>query len=312
MATENLQTLEVLSVENKTFYDRVLLKRLLPNLVWAKFAQKKPLPRREGDTINFRRFNSLAPATTPLQEGITPAGNTLSISTVEATVKQYGDYITYSDKLDLIGIDPVITETAELLGEQAGLTIDTIVRDIVVNGTSVQYAGDKANADEITAEDKLTGAEVKKAVRELRKRNVKPFEGGYYILILDPDGADDLMNDEDWKDVSKYNGGEKIMAGEVGKIWGAKVITTTQVKTYTNANEVTIHCGMLLGSDAYGVVDIEGSGRKPGLIVKPLGSAGTADPLDQRGSIGWKALFTAVRLNELAMTRIEYAATGTN
>lgn len=304
MAADSLATL---SVENKTFYDRTLLNRLLPKLVWTEYGQSKPLPTREGDTINFRRFNSLAPATTPLTEGVTPNGGNMTITKVEATVKQYGYFITYTDKLDMLGIDPYVTETAEVLGEQAGETIDAAVRDVVVAGTSVQYVGGRANRDAITATDVLTGAEVKKAVKSLRNNNVKPLVGAYYVLIVDPEVADDLMNDADWKDVSKYNGGEAIMKGEVGRIWGAKVVVTTQVGVVTNTGGVDVHLCMLLGKDAYGVVDVKGSARKPEVIIKSLDSGGVENALNQRGSIGWKAMFTAVRLQELAMVRIECA-----
>ena len=134
------QTIAILTQENKTFYDRALLNRLLPNLVFTKYGQKKSAPKHEGDTINFRRFNSLSAATTALTEGVTPAGNSLSVTAITCTVAQYGDFIQISDKIDMVGIDPVLTETVELLGEQAALTVDTIVRDIVTAGTTVQYA----------------------------------------------------------------------------------------------------------------------------------------------------------------------------
>ena len=85
-----VQTYGGLTAEQKTFYDRTLLDRLLPNLVYMKYGQKKPFKGHEGDTINFRRFNSLAVATTPLTEGVVPSGNSLSITAVTATVQQYG------------------------------------------------------------------------------------------------------------------------------------------------------------------------------------------------------------------------------
>ena len=102
------------------------------------------------------------------------------------------------------------------------------------------------------------------------------------------------------------------MDGEIGKLAGVRFIETTETKTKSNgatSSPIDLHCAMIIGKDAYGVVDIEGSARKPEIIIKPLGSSGTEDPLNQRGTQGWKALFTAVRLNELAMVRIECAVT---
>ena len=283
--------------ENKTFYNKTLISRLTPQLLFAKYGQKKPIPKHEGDTVNFRKFNSLAVAVTPLTEGVTPSGSSIDVTKVEATVKQYGDFVTLSDKIDMIGIDPVVAETSAVLGEQAGLTVDTVVRDIVVAGTNVLYAGGGTSA---SASKYLTGADVKKAVRALKKANAKPYEGNSYIGIIDPETASDLMDDPMWQDVSKYNGGTAIMDGEIGKLYGVRFIETTNVKVADN-----IHSTMIIGKDAYGVCDIE-KGSTPQIIVKEAGSAGTADPLNQRSSVGWKTLFTAVRLNELAMIRIEH------
>lgn len=304
------QTYSGLTNEQKTFYDRTLLSRLLPTLVFAKYGQKKNAPKREGDTLNFRRFNSLSPATTPLTEGVTPTGNSLSVSAITATVAQYGDFIQISDKLDMLGIDPVLTETSELLGEQAGLTIDTIVRDIVTLGTNVQYANGRASRVTVAVGDIISGAEIKKAVRTLRKANVKPLEGSFYVGIIGANAEYDLMSDELWKDVSTYSKSEQIYDGEIGKLYGVKFVRASNTKVFPSAGAAStdVHTTMILGRDAYGVVDIAGS-AKPQVIVKPHGSAGTGDPLNQIATSGWKALFTAIRLNELCMVRIEHGVT---
>lgn len=307
MATNTYATL---TNEQKTFYDRALIERLLPNLYYQKYGQKKTAPKNEGATVNFRKFNSLSPATTALTEGTTPAGSSLSVTAITASLAQYGDFVEISDKLDMVGIDPVLTETAQLLGEQAALTIDTVVRDIVTAGTNAIYSGSATSTATVAADTNLSSALIKKAVRALRNANAKPVEGGYFIGLVDPDVAYDLMNDSLWEDVSKYNGGVNIMKGEIGKLAGVRFIETTnnKIKEGAGASSIDVHCTMIIGKDAYGVVDVEGSSA-PEMIVKPHGSAGTADPLNQRATSGWKALFTAARLNELAMIRIETSAT---
>lgn len=352
----SVQTLESLSAENKTFYNKNLIKRMKPELVFYKFGQKKPLPKNSGDTVNFRKFDSLPLATTALTEGVTPSGSNLSISTVTATVEQYGDFVEVSDKLDMVGIDPVITETSDLLGEQGGQTIDRLVSDIVTNGTSKRFAGNKATREALVGTDKLTGDDIKKAVRDLKKANAKPLSDGFYIGIITPEQSYDLQTDSLWQDISKYNGGVNIMKGEIGKIHGVRFIesnnmadtmsevsytavtiqpngstaglyartgdsapytytlqpagsTSVQGGTFYEDNGYRIYKCMIIGADAYGVVDVENSAEgKPSIIIKPKGSAGTADPLDQRATIGWKCMFKTVRLNELAMVRIETCA----
>lgn len=301
-------TTTTLSVEAQTFYDRTLLERLTPNLVFAKYGQKKVLPQNEGNTVNFRRFNSYAPATTALTEGVTPAGKTPTVTEVEAELEQYGDFTEYSDFIDMVGIDPVVTEITEVHGEQAGNTIDQVIRDVVSAGTNVIYATG-ADTSAVTANDKLTGTLVKKAVKTLRRANAKPLEGGYFIGIIHPDVADDLMNDALWQDVSKYNGGEEIKKGEVGRLHGVRFIVTTnaKVKEGAGASSADVYCSMIIGKGAYGVVELEGA-AKPQTIVKPVGSSGSSDPLNQRGSVGWKAAVATARLDELSMVRIETSA----
>ncbi len=305
MPNTNVNTLATVSAEAKTFYDKTLLARLVPTLVFAKYGQKKSLKSRSGKTIEFRKFTSLDVAS-KLTEGVTPAGKSLAVTSITATVEQYGDYLEISDMLDLVGIDPVLVESAELLGEQAGLTIDNAVRDIVCAGTNVQYAGGKDSTSAITAADKMTADEVARAAATLKKGNVKRIDGKFYIGIVDPDIAYDLMKDPLWQDISKYSGGQAIMDGEIGKLHGVRFVETTE--TLVKSGSVNVHCAMIIGKDAYGIVDVDGS-VKPENIVKAFGSAGTADPLNQRATSGWKALFTAKRLDENCMVRIECATT---
>lgn len=302
MPSANMNTTATLSAENQTFYDKVLLKRMLPALVFMRFAQKKTIQSKSGKKVNFRRFTPLAKATTPLTEGVTPEGSTLHVDEVEATLKQYGDFVEITDVLDLTGKDPVLTETCELLGEQGGATLNDVTCTEICSGTNVQYAGGVAGTENVTS--KITEEEIKKAVRTLKRANA-PTINGSYIGIIDPDISYDIQNLSLWQDVSKYSGGKAIMDGEIGKLGGVRFIETTE----THVKNGKIHCAMIIGKDAYGAVDIENQAakQKPHIIVKPFGSSGTEDPLNQRQTAGWKAMYTAVRLNELAMVRLEVA-----
>ena len=307
MATTT-QTYGNLTAEQKTFYDRTLLSRLLPNLTFLKYGQKRPMPKNEGDTINFRRFNSLDVPAASLTEGVTPDGTTLSITAVTATVAQEGNWVRVSDKISMVGIDPVVTETAALMGENAAKTLETRCADVIFKGTSQQYAGGAASAAAIASGKVMNSEEVKKAVRTLRKNNAEPAEGPCYIGFCDPEVAYDLQNDSLWQDISKYNGAENIMKGEIGRLHGVRFIVTTMCPTDASTNtNGKLHKTLIVGKDAYGVVDVNGS-SKPEIIVKPVGSAGTEDPLNQRGSVGWKAMAAFVRLDELAMVNIQSMA----
>ena len=129
-----------LSPENQAYYDKQLIRYAQPKLVHQQFGQKRDIPAKAGQTINFRSFASLGKALTPLTEGVTPDGQNLTVTEMTAKPKQYGDFVSYTDYLDMTAIDPVVTETVTLIGDQAGLTCDTVVRDEINTGTNVGYA----------------------------------------------------------------------------------------------------------------------------------------------------------------------------
>lgn len=308
MATIN--TIDTLSVENQTFYDRTLLERELPELHLYEDADKKSISKGKGTEVSFRKFSSLKVPATSLSEGVTPAGSNLEITEIKAKAKQEGDYVKVSDVLDMQGKDPVITETSELCGEQAALTVDTRIRDVIGNGTTVQYANNKVGRANLTDTDILTSIEIRKAKKRLKKSNIRPFADGYYHMLISPDQEFDLKNDESktgFVEVAKYAASEKLLSGEIGRYDGVRICVSSNVEV-AKQGSVNVHKALLYGRHTYGVVDVESQGAKAKIIVKPLGSGGTDDPLNQRATIGWKAMFTAVRLNELGICRVETGA----
>ena len=303
-----------LSAEMKTFYDMTLIDEASPNLVHDQFGQKRPIPKNGGKTIEFRKFAPLAKALTPLTEGVTPNGKSLEVSTITATINQYGDYITMSDLLDLTAIDNVVVEALKLLGRQGGATLDSVVRNVLNSGTNVTYcpkiAADgtetavtsRANLD-TTAQ--LTVDVVNQVVAKLRAQNA-PTINGKYVAIIHPYVAYDLMRDPEWIDAHKYAQPENLYEGEIGEIGGVRFVQTTEAKIYKGTGAPTglaVFATLFLGKDAYGTTEITGGGMET--IVKQKGSAGTADPLDQRSSVGWKAIKTAEILIPQYLVRVE-------
>lgn len=306
----NVTTDSGLSVENKTFYDRTLLESAKPNLIHSQFGQKRPIPKNGGKKIEFRRYGALPKALTPLTEGVTPDGRKLTVTAIEAEVHQYGDYVALSDVLDLTAIDNNVLEATKAIGNQAGLTLDTITRNILQAGTNVQYCpkigatGTTAvtSRADIDATCKLTVDEIKKAVATLKANNV-PKISGSYVAIIHPYAAYDLMSDPAWEEMHKYTTSDNMYEGEIGRIAGVRFVESSEaliVKTSTNP---AVFCTLVLGENAYGITEVTGGGLKT--IIKQLGSAGTADPLDQRSTVGWKAMQTAEILQQNYMIRIE-------
>ncbi len=311
----------VISRENTEFYDKTLLYRAVALFVHTKFGQVRDIPRNGGtNTIKFRRYGNLSAATTALSEGVTPAGSELSVTDITATVAQYGDYITVTDVVDYESKDPVLIEAAEILGDQMGDTVDQLTRDVLAAGTVVTYVG-QSSRGAITSSDLITATEVRKAVRTLKNakarrvtRMINASTGiatepvsASYIGVCHPDTTYDLQDETGWVPVEKYSSTMKVMEGEVGKINDARFVETTNAKIFSGAGSgsIDVYATIIMGMDAYGITRISGEAVRN--IIKPLGSAGTADPIDQRATSGWKITFVAKILNDSFMVRLEHA-----
>lgn len=311
----------IITRENTEFYDRTLLYRAVAYFAHTKFGQVRDIPRNGGtNTIKFRRYGNLSAATTALSEGITPAGSQLSITDVSATVAQYGDYITITDVIDYESKDPVLVEAAEILGDQMGDTIDQLTRDVLAAGTVVTYVGDTSRAG-ITTTDLITATEVRKAVRTLKNAKARRITrminsstgvatepvSAAYIGMVHPDTTYDLQDETGWVPVEKYASTMKVMENEVGKLNDVRFVESTNAKVFSGAGAgaIDVYATIILGMDAYGITRISGEAVKN--IIKPLGSAGSADPLDQRATSGWKITFVAKILNDAFMVRLEHA-----
>lgn len=215
------------------YYARELLENAKPDMVHSKDAQKRTLPKGNGKRIQFRKLTPFAAADKPLSEGVTPDGQTVTMTAFTAMVKPYGRHIETTDEFNLYTIDNMDRENAQLLSDQAALTLDTVARDSINSGLNVQYAGANTARGTIAATDKLTAAEIKKAVRTLQRNNAKPFPDGYYHAIVHPDTYYDLTGDSEWKDIAKYQNEEKFEKYELGKVYGVKFYKSTNAKIFS-------------------------------------------------------------------------------
>lgn len=312
----NVTTYSGLSDEMKTYYSDYLIDQAEAKLVHNQFGQKKPIPEGKGKTVEFRKYDPLPKLTTPIAEGVTPDGQKINMGVIHATVKQYGGYVELSDILLLTAIDNNLAQATKLLGSQAGRTLDTITRETINAGNNILvYNGTLDDRTEITKEHKLTVDCIRRAVRYLKVMNAEPYDDSY-VAIIHPDCSYDLMSDPEWKYPHQYADTENIYNGEIGKVAGVRFVETTEAKVFAKTKDTgtesdnyacDIYSTLILGDNAYGVVDIKGGGLEH--IVKQLGSAGTADPLNQRATAGWKATSAAVILVDAYMIRIETAST---
>lgn len=255
----------------KTYYEKRLLDNAEPNLVHDQFADKYPIPKNGGKTIEFRKYSPLAKATTAITEGVTPDGNKLNVTAITATIAQYGDWIQMSDLLDLTAIDNNVLQATKLLGSQSGRTLDTITREVLAGGTNVIYAPKVADGVEtavtsragLDATAKINVDLIFKAARALKAMNANKIDDSF-VAIVHPDVAYDLMRCEEWIDAHKYATPDNIYQGEIGKMGGVRFVESTEAKIWTGSgcpSGLAVYGTVVLGAHAYATTEVTGGGR---------------------------------------------------
>lgn len=237
----NVTTGDGMSAEMKTFYSDYLIDLAEPELVHDQFGQKHPIPKNGGKVIEFRQYDPLPEQITPLVEGVTPDGQSLTVKTITSEVKQYGGYVTLSDMLMMTAIDNNLIQATKLIASQAGRTLDTITREIINAGTVVQFSqGQVDSRDELyyTSEDdncNLTVDAIKRAVRFLETQDA-PQINGYYVGIIHPYSKYDLMKDPDWKTPHEYVDTENVYQNEIGELYGVRFVQSSRAKVFAGAD----------------------------------------------------------------------------
>lgn len=320
----NVTTDSGMSPEMKTYYDKELIRLAKAKLIHDQFADTRDIPKGGGKVIEFRSFDPLPKALTPLTEGVTPDGLKATVKYKTAEVSQYGSYLPYSDVLSLTTIDPVILEFTRLNADQAGRTLDTITRDAINAGTQVNYSGGRLSRSAIQATDTLTIEDLEFAAALLKGANTPELEGGGFAALCHPYVIYDLRRSSEFIEWHKYARPDELYYGEVGRIGNVRLIDSTEAKIWNDdtcpviseavpaagttpaqpAVYRSIFSTLVVGAHAYATTKVTGGGLQQ--IVKPIGSGD--DPLNQRGTIGWKAIKTAEILTDAYMIRIESAS----
>ena len=297
--------------EVRTYFDRLLLTLARPYYIYDMFAQKRTIPLNSGDQMIFRRYATFSAATVPLVDGTTPPGDSLAVTDFSTQIKWYGNFTVITDQVQFTVQDRVLNEATRVLSLQLGLTIDTLIRNMMVATASSISCSNGVNGNTPT---EITTADIKNAVRALRLGNArlmtKPIPGenrfatspvrssywGFMDVTLQPD----LEACSDFLSAANYPNPMDALEAEWGSTNNVRWLLSTN--GYATSAATPVWNSIILGQEAYGVVKL--GSKEAEFIVKPLGSSGTEDPLNQRGSVGYKYPFATRLLNDNWITRV--------
>lgn len=263
----NLTTSAGLSHLAAVLYRKKGLNRLMKKFRFREACSKDMLQRMSGRTVQFFRYSNFSANTTPTTEGTVGSSQSLTSKTLQATVSQYSAFITVSDLLEATSIDPIVSAASELLGYQAGLSVDTMTRLII--------DAENGNTNQALLSTYLRVSDLRNARHSLQAVDVQPFDNNEFLCFVHPYASYDLVNDPaavGLADIFKYTGVKDTPLvkyedrGVVTHVADCKVVETTNTATGTSGGNNTYRA-YIFGKEGLSTVDLEGKG--PSDVVDP-------------------------------------------
>lgn len=317
-----------------------------PKLVYATYGQKVTIPQKNSKTIKFRRYEKFAPSSGSdltaqklLVEGTTPSTIAPTITDITINLSQYGSLLTYSDIASWTNEIDVDQNLMARNSENMSETVDQIYRDNLMGGTNVfrltDAAGAVSGADRVNVLGKINSVALDKAIRKLKQQNAKFFKDMVgastkigtssvrpsYVMIVHPDVEYDLEGITGYKAISDYGDTSGLMPGEVGAYKNIRFVVSTLSKIFpdsgaavastgykytTSTAAADVYACLLIGQDAYTVVDLASAAE---ICYVPASQKDSSNPLGLWASLGWKAMCGAGILNDNWILRFECCAT---
>jgi len=308
---------------SKAAYDRMAYFALRPELYFDAAADIQPTHQSmPGASVAFTIVNDLPIKSSALTETTDVETVALSDSQVTLTLAEYGNAVLTTAKLrgtSYVDIDPIV---ANVVGYNAGVSIDTIARAALDVGTNVQYASGLGATTlqsaittraGVTASSTLSSLDIRVARARLRSQNVPTF-GGMYVGYIHPDLVADLQgesisgsNVQGWRAPHVYAQPGEIWTGELGAYEGVRWIETPRAPVFqgTGASSTNVYGTMILGRQALAKTysTLDGNGAFPHVVPGPI-----TDRLRRFVPLGWYWLGAYGIFRQASIIRIESAS----
>lgn len=308
-----------------------LLPYGMPYTNTSVIAQVKSLPKNESTVAHFTRVERLETDPIQLTEGTTPDATQVTVTEVEATIKQYGRYIQLTDVVKDTSFEAVVNSFSSVLGDDLACTLEQLNAVELCSGTNAIFANGTQRNQVNTA---ITKEAIKQVVRLLEGNyakkvtsinnaanlyNTSPIAPAY-VAFCHSDLRGDIEALEGFVPVEKYASQKLIHPTEIGAIGQVRFLLNNFMTVAkdgggeaadtisTSGTKADVYCVPVVAKDAFGVIDHTGYGNGKMYYV-PVGEPSKGDPLAQRGSVGYKVWYAAKVLNDDFVVRIECAAT---
>ena len=319
------------------YASKQFLKVYQPLAVTQRFAQAESLPKKNTQTMKWKRYLNLDVTTAAVSEGITPESQKLKTEVVTAVLKQYIYVLELTDVISDTHTDPILNIMVTRIGEAMANTIELITIEVLKSGTNVYYANNVASRSAVN--NKISRGDLRNIVRGFDRALARPFteiiaptakvsthgvEAAFYAMAhtdLEPD----IRDMTGFIPVVEYSSVERRTPGEIGACERIRFVLSPNFKPWekagtsgttflsggipvTAADNADVYPVIVVGRDAYASVRLQGRGAVETYVLNP-GQARGGDPAAQRGSVANKVWYTAVILNQVWMARLEVACT---
>lgn len=288
----------------QTFLYKKVLENFEPNLYFYSMGEKPTVPGGY-NVVQWAKPSQLtvSAASAAITEGVTPTSTSFTYASITASPTQYGLYVEVSDRL--LKVDPIniLGHAAKELGNNIARVVDKVIQSELALGTTVLYASTATNRAGVSSTMVLSATDIRDAATKLAA-NDAPEIGMGYVAVAHPFVVGDLKAETatgTWIDSHKYAQPSEIFRGEIGSIYGVRIVQSSAVDTFSSTT--TVYPTYVMGKGAYGVTDFSA------IETVYTGPGWNSDPLKQRSTVGVKVDFAARILQQNALLRLESAAT---